>query len=79
MTSRKGSRGCPTAPSRFGFLVGDTSGNGSVNTTDIGQTKAQSGQAVTTSDFRTDVTVNGGAISSSDIGLVKSAAGTQLP
>jgi hypothetical protein len=63
----------------IGFLVGDTSGNGSVNTTDIGQTKAQSGQGVTTSNFRTDVTANGGAISSSDIGLVKSAAGTQLP
>jgi hypothetical protein len=75
----KGIARMPDSAVAIGFLVGDTSGNGSVNTTDIGQTKAQSGQAVTTSDFRTDVTVNGGAISSSDIGLVKSAAGTQLP
>ena len=69
----------PDSAVAVGFLVGDTSGNGSANTTDIGPTKAQSGQAVTTSNFRTDVTANGGEISSSDIGLVKSAAGTQLP
>jgi hypothetical protein len=63
----------------IGFLVGDTNGNGSVNATDIGQTKAQSGQPVTAANFRTDVTANGGSISASDIGLVKSVAGSQLP
>jgi hypothetical protein len=63
----------------LGFLRGDTSGSGAVNATDISQTKAQSGSAVGTANFRTDVTANGGAISSSDIGLVKSTAGTQLP
>jgi hypothetical protein len=62
-----------------GFLVGDTSGSASVNTTDIGQTKAQSGLAVTASNFRMDVTANGGSISSSDVGLVKSAAGSVIP
>jgi len=41
--------------------------------------KAQSGQAVTGSNFRLDVTANGGSISASDIGLVKSKSGTQLP
>ena len=63
---------------RIGMLLGDTSGNGTVNATDIGQTKSQSGQAVTGSNFRTDVNVNG-AINASDIGLVKSVSGTQLP
>jgi hypothetical protein len=69
----------PNTAVTLGFLLGDTSGSGSVNATDIGQTKAQSGQAVTISNFRTDVTANGGAISASDIGQVKSTAGTQLP
>ncbi len=69
----------PTTSVTVGFLVGDTHGNGFVNSTDIGQTKAQSGQPVTASNFRTDVTANGGTISASDIGLVKSVAGTRLP
>ena len=62
----------------IGFLVGETNGSSSVSATDIGQTKSQSGQAVTASNFRTDVTANGGSISSSDVGLVKSAAGTVI-
>jgi CSLREA domain-containing protein len=63
----------------FRVLVGDTTNNGSVNATDVGQVKSQSGQKVAASNFRLDVTANGGSISASDIGLVKSASGTQLP
>ena len=59
-------------------LLGDTTANGSVNSSDISQTKSQSGQVVTSANFRTDVTVNG-AINSSDISLVKSKSGTALP
>jgi len=66
-------------PGSMGVLVGDTTGNGSVTASDIGQVKVQSGQAVTGSNFRTDVTANGGSITASDIGLVKSASGTLLP
>ena len=62
----------------MGVLVGDTTANGSVNSSDIGEAKSQSGQAVTATNFRTDVTVNG-FINTSDIGLVKSASGTSLP
>ena len=62
----------------MGVLIGDTTANGSVNSSDISQTKSQSGQLVTGSNFRTDVTVNG-AINSSDISLVKSKSGTALP
>lgn len=62
-----------------GFLVGDTNGSGSVTTSDVGQTKSQSGVAVTSANFRNDVNVNGGTINTSDISLVKSRAGTQLP
>jgi hypothetical protein len=56
------------------LLVGDTNANGMVNASDVSQTKSQSGQAVTNSNFRTDVTVNG-TINASDLALVKSRSG----
>ena len=63
---------------QIGLLIGDTTANGSVNSSDISQTKSQSGQTVSTSNFRQDVTANG-SINSSDISLVKSRSGTALP
>jgi hypothetical protein len=65
-------------PISIGFLLGDTNGNGSVNSSDVGQTKAQSGIATDASNFRTDANVSG-AINATDLGLVKSSAGTALP
>ena len=63
---------------QMGVLIGDTTGNGSVNSSDIAQTQSQSGQPVTSSNFREDVTANG-VINSSDISLVQSESGTALP
>jgi fibronectin-binding autotransporter adhesin len=62
----------------MGVLAGDTTANGAVNSSDIAQTQSQSGQLVTSSNFREDVTVNG-SINSSDIALVQSKSGTALP
>ncbi|MEY2601217.1 MAG: trimeric autotransporter adhesin, partial [Verrucomicrobiota bacterium] len=62
----------------LGVLLGDTTGNGHVNSSDISQTHAESGNPVTSSNFREDVTVNG-FINSSDIALVESQSGTDLP
>ena len=59
-------------------LVSDTNGDSFVNSADIGQTKSESGNAVTGSSFREDVNVDG-FINSADIGLVKSESGTGLP
>lgn len=59
-------------------LLGDTTANGAFNSSDIAQTQSQSGQPVTSSNFREDVTVNG-LINSSDISLVQSKSGTVLP
>jgi hypothetical protein len=59
-------------------LVGDTTGNGVVNSSDISQTQSQSGQAVTSTNFREDATANG-LINSSDIALVQSKSGTGVP
>ena len=56
-------------------LQGDTSGNGTVSGTDVSQTKLQSGQAVTASNFREDVVVNG-SINGSDVSAVKLKSGT---
>ena len=60
------------------ILLGDTGASGSVNGTDVSQTKLQSGIALSASNFRTDVTVNG-AINSSDVSIVKLQSGTALP
>ncbi|MEP6809573.1 MAG: DUF642 domain-containing protein [Chthoniobacterales bacterium] len=59
------------------ILAGDVNGSGAVSASDIGQTKAQAGQAVTGGNFRADVNANG-AISGTDVALVKSLAGTSL-
>jgi len=68
----------PSATVVVGLLLGDTTGNGAVNASDVAQVKSQSGQQITGSNFREDVNVNT-VINSSDIVLVKSKAGTSLP
>jgi hypothetical protein len=62
----------------MGVLVGDSNGDGTVNSADIGQAKSQSGNTVDASNFRQDVNLDGN-INASDIGLVKSKSGTALP
>lgn len=49
-----------------------------VNSADISQTKSQSGQAVSGSNFHEDVPIDG-SVNSADISLVKSKSGTALP
>jgi hypothetical protein len=58
-------------------LLGDTTGNESVNASDVSQTKFRSGTVVDSSNFRSDVTANG-SINSSDVSLVKAGSGTAL-
>lgn len=60
---------------QMSVLVGDTTGNRFVNSSDVSQTKALSGTAAAS---RNDITVNG-VINSSDVSLVKSKSGTALP
>ena len=60
------------------LLIGDTNADGFVNSADISQTKAQSGQTVGSSNFREDLNVDG-FLNSGDISLVKSKSGTALP
>ena len=60
------------------FLIGDTNADGFTDAVDVSQTKSQSGNAVTSGNFREDV--NGdGFIDAIDVSLVKSKSGTALP
>ena len=63
---------------RLDVLVGDTSNNGSVNSTDVSTTKLQSGTVAGASNFRNDVSVNG-LVNSTDVSQVKLQSGTALP
>ena len=63
---------------QMSVLAGDTTANRAVNSSDISQTKSQSGQTITAVNFRQDVTADG-SINSSDISRVKSKSGTALP
>jgi hypothetical protein len=67
-----------SVPISMGVLLGDTTGNGSVNASDVSLPKSKSGQAVGATNFRTDVTVSN-SINSSDVSTVKSKSGTGLP
>jgi len=59
-------------------LVGDVNANGLVNSTDTSLVQAQSGQSVTSSNFRMDINANG-LINSTDTSIVQSHSGTGLP
>ena len=59
-------------------LLGDTTGNKTVNASDITQTKTKPGQVVDASNFREDVTANGD-INASDVTVVKIHSGDTLP
>jgi hypothetical protein len=60
------------------MLIGDTTGNKTVNASDVAQTKGQAGMQATSANFREDVTVSG-SINASDVSQVKANLGTALP
>jgi hypothetical protein len=62
----------------MGVLVGDTNANRAVNASDVSQTKGQSGQPVTATNFRNDVNANG-SINAGDINIVKANSGHSIP
>jgi hypothetical protein len=62
---------------RMGVLIGDTTGDSSVNAGDVSQTKSESGHVVSSGNFRTDVNANG-AINVGDVAMVKSKSGNVL-
>jgi hypothetical protein len=63
---------------QMGILVGDVTGNGAINSSDVSLVKLHSGEPITASNFLADVNGNG-TINSTDISLVKSKSGSSLP
>ncbi len=63
---------------QMAVLLGDTSGDGVVNTADITQTRRQSGNPATSSNFREDVTTDG-VVNTADITAVRRQSGNALP
>ena len=61
------------------MVVSDTNGHGTVNASDVGQTKGQVGVSVSSSNYRTDINASG-AITLSDVALARRtrATGWQL-
>ncbi len=67
----------PTADVSFGFLIGDTNVDRSVNASDIAQTKSNSGRVVDLTNFRTDVNADG-FVNSGDAFITRSKSGNAL-
>jgi hypothetical protein len=61
----------------MGVLIGDTTADGVVNSTDVNQVQSQLGQPVTASNFRDDVKADG-VINHQDVNMVESRSGTGL-
>ena len=59
-------------------LVGDTNGDGFVNSGDALQTRNRSGQTTDATNFRFDVNTDG-SINSGDVTVVRANSGTSLP
>ncbi len=68
----------PNTSVNVDFLLGDTTANDIVNSSDISQVKGQVGVPVSASNFREDVTVSG-AINTSDVTQVKMNSGNVVP
>jgi len=68
----------PSIAAPMGVLLGDTNADAFTDAIDVSQTKSQSGNAITNSNFREDVNVDG-FIDAIDTALVKSKSGTALP
>jgi hypothetical protein len=62
----------------MGVLLCDTDNNRSVTSNDVSLTQSKVGQAISTSNFREDVNLDG-VINSTDVNLVQSKVGTKLP
>lgn len=65
-------------PATMRVLIGDTGGNGSVNATDVSQTRLQSGTVAGAGNFREDVQVSG-VVNGTDISDVRLHSGTFVP
>ena len=78
LTGISGAGTSPNISVPMGVLAGDTNKDRFTDAIDVSQTKSQSGNAVSTSNFREDVNVDG-FVDAIDVSFVKSKSGTALP
>jgi len=67
-----------TTTATMGVLVGDSNGDGTVNSGDAQQTRNRSGQTADGTIFRSDVNTDG-TVNSGDAFIVRDRSGTGLP
>ena len=67
----------PDTPVTATMLIGDTTGNSTVNASDVAQTKGQIGAPLDASNFRTDVNANG-SINGTDAAQAKAHIGESV-
>jgi Concanavalin A-like lectin/glucanases superfamily/Bacterial Ig domain/FG-GAP-like repeat len=60
-------------------LLGDTTGNKVVNSSDVSEAQFESGHPITSANFRDDVTVVEGNINSTDVSTIQAQSGTGSP
>ena len=77
MTDSAGNFGSSLSVS-MGVLVGDTTNNGVVNSSDVSEVKLQSGSPVTSANFRADIDADGSP-NNTDVAFVKNFLGSALP
>jgi hypothetical protein len=70
----------PAVSPQMGVIAGDTNGDSSVDSTDVSQTKSQSGNSAAGcgSGFREDINLDG-FVDGTDVSFVKSKSGGHLP
>jgi hypothetical protein len=68
----------PSAKVTAGLLVGDSNGDGVVDSTDADQIELDQGQTTDSDNFREDINSNG-RIDATDLALANSQLGTMLP
>ena len=68
----------PDSTVSMSLLTGDTNGDGRVSSSDVAQTKSQSGTPLAAVNFRSDINVSG-SITASDVTEVKADVGHALP
>ncbi len=67
-----------TVSQQMGVLIGDTNGDGTVNSADVQQARNVSGQDVGAGNFRSDVNADG-TLNSGDVIVVRSNSGGSVP
>ncbi len=74
----RGASALPSVAVTIGFLIGDSTGDGSVATGDVSQIRSRVAAPLTTANFRSDINADG-SIATGDVSQSRSKAGNTMP